>query len=209
MSTSTEESNDTYEPTTIEERLELYKHQLWLERVGIEHLNEMAIVERKEYLEGRLEYAKQIHAERLQFERNFKDYGQLALRTMFLLNAGSLVFLLAFIGSTLGKSVGNLALTPAMFKLSFIYFVGGVVSVACALIFAYWNYHTQFWMLAQAPQLANNIMQGTKEWPRAYTKWKHRIVDATWLLSTIAGIASGALFLIGCWEVLSVFESLK
>jgi hypothetical protein len=78
----------------------------------------------KEYARQTLEYA-------LQHDRHLKDYGQMALRSVFLLNGGAIIAILTFIGTTAGKTVANIVVVPASFIPAFTCYAVGLL---CATI---------------------------------------------------------------------------
>lgn len=63
--------------------------------------------------EARKEYARQVLEYVSLHQRHLKDYGQMCLRTVFLLNGESIIVLLGFIGTSAGRSVGQTVIAPA------------------------------------------------------------------------------------------------
>jgi hypothetical protein len=180
-----------------------------LQKLAAEQAFERERIQREERYNARHEFARQIHAERLQFERNFKEYGQLTLRSVFVLNAGSVVVLLAFIGSMLGRSSPiSYHIAPALFAPAFARFACGLCLVVIASAVAYCNYQAQYWVLAQPVTLANNMMAENKEWPRAFSKTRLYFINATWVVSMACAIASVGCFVWGSYSVLGVFKGL-
>lgn len=202
------------QPTlTLEQTFELRKlevqHNGNMLKLQAEQAFEREKMQREERFMARHEYARQLHAERLQFERNFKEYGQLALRSVFVLNAGAIVVLLAFVGSSISRSTGGMAVAPALFKPSIAYFSIGLGCVVAALIVAYANYQIQFWVLAQPAHLTNNMMVKNPEWPRMLSKRKLWWTNITWIVSIGLGVVSGGFLILGAFNVLAVFGALK
>jgi hypothetical protein len=156
----------------------------------------------KEYARQTLEYA-------LQHDRHLKDYGQMALRSAFLLNGGAIISILTFIGATAGKTVANKAIVPALFVPSFASYAVGLIGATISMTFAYLNYLGHKNSKADPGDLANNMMKMKKAWPANNSVSNSRLIDWSWYLAMIFGVSSIILFGAGCYEIVRVFEVLK
>jgi hypothetical protein len=88
-------------------------------------------------------YASHLGEERVKAMEHSKDYGQIFVRTIFLLNGGAILALLTFIGSMYGKSDLNVLVAISLGKKlvpAFYCFAGGLVSAALVAAIAYFNW---------------------------------------------------------------------
>lgn len=154
-------------------------------------------------LEGRKEYARQHLALAQQYEQHLKEYGQMALRSIFLLNGGATLALLTFIGSVIQKT--NYSVSPSAFVPSFRWFVGGLIATVVSMTFAYLNYSLHKSWTADPFALANNIIKQEEEWPHNIKRWKNITTTWTFRLAFIFGVLGLAAFLYGCLDVADVF----
>lgn len=189
-------------------KLEL-EHTFQAKVLELEHKFEREKIAREEHFKARQEYAKQMHEDRLQFEKHFKEYGQLALRSLFLLNGGALVALLAFIGTSLGKNVEGVIVTPAMFIPAFWKFTVGLLLIAIAMGVSYANYQLQFYVIAHPANLVNNMIQPTERWPGNNNAQRSQLANVTWIGAILTAILAGALFLWACTDIVNAFAAMR
>ncbi|PVE26444.1 hypothetical protein DC522_01385 [Microvirga sp. KLBC 81] len=166
-------------------------------------------LERAKILEASKEYARQVHDYSMQYEKHLKEYGQLALRTIFLLNGGAIVALLTFIGGTLGKSSGAITLAPALFVPAFTKYALGLICTALSMLFAYVNYMFHHRTTAGPGDLANNMMKLQEQWPGNYTNANSRGTGISFWLALLLGSGALGFFAWGCFQVANVLSSLK
>lgn len=73
----------------------------------------------------------------------YTEYAKMVLQTIFLMNGGGAVALLAFLGS-IDPENGVAVVAPENIKLAIYYFVGGVVAGVAATAFAFATEFTRF-----------------------------------------------------------------
>ena len=88
-------------------------------------------------------FASHTHELRQGAFSNAKEYAQIFVRTAFLLNGGSILALLTFIGPIYGKGDQSIILVVINFSKSvypaFLAYVAGLVSIATTAAIAYFN----------------------------------------------------------------------
>lgn len=169
---------------------------------------EREALDRQHQFESRKEYSRMVFEAFLLYERNLKDYGQMALRSVFLLNGASILGLLTFIGAAVGKSVGSTTISPAMFVGAFSFFAVGLVLSAVAMTSAYFNYSGHRSITSDFGALANNMIRGGEKWPWGNTPARTRLVAWSYRTAVATGVLSLAMFSIGCWRVAAAFGRL-
>lgn len=196
-----------------DQEFELHKLELqqnFEAKKTIDQINlEKEKLDRSQAFEARKEYARQTHDYSLQYEKHLKEYGQLTLRTIFLLNGGAILALLTFIGGTIGKSTGTTTLAPALFVAPFGKYVAGLVCTVISMLLAYVNYSFHHERTAQPGDLANNMLRPQESWPGNHSKGNSYGTNASWIFALIFGAGAVAFFAWGCWQVASVFGGLK
>lgn len=191
---------DQHDKLSPEQRFELAK-------IEIEHSFARQVSDRQHHFESRKEYARQVLEYSLQYERHLKDYGQMALRSLFLLNGGAMVALLAFLGSSVGKSVGATQISPSQFVWPFSYFAGALVAVTLSMTFAYFNYVGHHGVRADPGALANNMIAMQDKWPGNFTDGYIRLTNWSFRCAFFFGVVALGLFITGCILVAKVFAS--
>jgi hypothetical protein len=194
------------------EEFELHKlqleHKFQAAKLADEHALEREKLDRQHKFEARKEYARQILEYSLQHDRHLKDYGQMGLRSVFLLNGAAIIALLTFIGSAAGKLIGKLTITPALFVPAFSFFAVGRFCATVAITFSYFNYMGHKHTNADPGWLTNNIIAGQEQWPAKYSLGTSRFINWTWRLALITGVGGLMSFGLGCYKVACVFQSL-
>jgi hypothetical protein len=118
---------------------------------------------RQNHFEARMEYVRQM-AERSQAtESSIKEYGLQTLKWLFLLNAGAIALVLAYVG---GKSadakmaIGPIAIAAAPFML-------GCICVVIAGAFGFFNFSHGFDFQPSSENLHHFLNPDNGKWPRA------------------------------------------
>lgn len=143
-------------------------------------------------------YVSQVHAERLWSMNGLKEYGQATVRLISLLNGGTILSLLTFIGNLLTRteykqSFGQFVGTVVS---SFYFFGGGLVCATLVSGLAYVNY---------------SLVSDSYQTPAGLYLWTHgkgEVVDRPWLRKTIFATVwipvSLVVIGLGCFVVGSV-----
>jgi hypothetical protein len=196
-----------------ERKFEVHKidleHRFQAAKLADEQTFEREKIDRTHKHEAGKEYARQILEYTLQHDRHLKDYGQMALRSVFLLNGGAIIALLTFIGSASGKTIGASVIAPALFVVAFSFFSAGLVCAVISITSAYLNYMGHKHVNADPGWLANNIIAQQEKWPGNHSVSNSRFINWTWHVALFTGIVSLTMFGIGCYKVAAVFEVLK
>lgn len=166
-------------------------------------------LDRQHGFEARKEYARQGLEYVLAFQNHLKEYAQLALRSIFLMNGVALVGLLSFIGTSAGKNIGQLTVFPALFVPAFWKFALGLISTVLSMFFAYLNYMFHQSVEARPGDLANNMITPQPIWPINFSDSSERRINATHFLGVTFGLLGGLLFILGCHDVADVFLRLR
>jgi hypothetical protein len=160
-----------------------------------------------DHFEGRLEYARHVMTRRDTSDRGMVEYGLQTLKWSFLLNAGAIAVVMAYIGAAVGKS-GAAVVAYAPLIRDLWPFVAGCVSVTLAGAAGYFNFcYSEAAM--PGPEALNNFLSITATgWPEARLQkpgeplhefvrrfgWK---VNASRMIAIVLGIGSAFLFLLG------------
>jgi hypothetical protein len=132
---------------------------------------------------------------RQNFEAAFRS-GQIALRTVVLVNGGAAVAVLFFLATIAGKvSVAQLSVVAH----SLIWFAAGVT---CALIALTSAYVTNLYD-ANVGTSVNQTWEYPYTQPGRYTHYFVQVSRFAHIVAVVAGSASILLFLIGVWDVRS------
>ncbi len=198
-----EEDEKNFELRKIE-----LEHKFQAAKLDKEQALQKEIIDKQRVFEAGKEYARQVSAAVLQYDAHLKEYGQLALRSVFLLNGGAILALLTLIGSSIGKSVGTTPILPSAFVSAFLFFAAGLLSCVGSMTFAYLNYTGHRSVGAGPGDLANNMIAQQPKWPGNYQSGKLRLISWSWKIALVLGISSLALFCGGCLEVAAVFSKL-
>lgn len=170
-----------------------------------------------DHFQGRLDYARHVMARRDIADRAMIEYGLQTLKWSFLLNAGAIAVVMAYIGSAASKSGGSLAAFTPMIRELWP-FVAGCMSVTLSGAAAYFNfcYHEA---AMPSPETLNNFLASTSlSWPLAraqrldessldFYKRFGRKVNLARYVSIAFGIASAVFFAIGTILVIRVVLS--
>jgi hypothetical protein len=119
--------------------------------------NSLELQKARNGFEGRIEFSRQMHEQRLATQKYLVEYGLQTLKWMFLLNAGALAAVAAFVSGGVGKSaVGAIAAFVPILKSAWP-FVVGCVAVALAGASGFFNFsyaEIVHPFIAHAPQLS-------------------------------------------------------
>jgi hypothetical protein len=162
-------------------------------------LNAQQRQDARNHFESRQEYIRQIAEVDLADRRGIMEYGLQSLRWSFLLNAGAIAVVAAYVGGALGKS-GSISSVAPLVKALWPFAVG------CALVtFAgaagYFNYcYSQITL--PSPETRHNFMDPkVKTWPIAQSQ-EHWKLTLSRNVAIWCGIASVFFFLYGVFRVL-------
>jgi len=161
------------------------------------------------HFEGRLEYARQVNEHRHAALRGLVEYGLQTLKWSFLLNAGAIAAVMAYVGAIISKSAD-----PGTTK-SYVHliletwpFVVGCVSATLAGAAAFFNFSYAEGAIPSSELLHNFLAPHSTKWPLArlqkidetpedFSKrfvWK---IDACRAVAICLGIGSAAFFALG------------
>jgi hypothetical protein len=117
-----------------------------------------------DHFEGRLEYARHVIARREALDRGIVQYGLQTLKWSFLLNAGAIALVMAYVGAATGKSFGSIAAYAPIIRELWP-FVAGCTSVTLAGAAAYFSF-CYFEAVLPSPEALNNFLApAAKSWP--------------------------------------------
>ncbi len=120
------------------------------------------------FYEARREYVKQIAESDRVRENAIKEYGLQTLKWAFLLNAGAIALMLAYVGAAIGKSQSPILLSSfaPVFKAMWP-FVFGCVLVVLAGAAGFFNFSYSVASLPSAEALHQFLSPNSKSWPLA------------------------------------------
>lgn len=139
------------------------------------------------------------------------DYAKLCINSNFLLNGGSILALLSFIGSIFGKGDVKAILfasyLSANLQEAFVFYSCGLISTVLCAAVAYlnWLFVYQSWMNEGELMLWQS---GLPPMPDQETKDFDLHINFTMWISIILGIAATVFFALGCFSVLQAFTAL-
>jgi hypothetical protein len=153
----------------------------------------------RNHFEARHEYIRQVAELKLADRRGIIEYGLQTLRWSFLLNAGAIAIVAAYVGGVLGKS-GSISSIAPLLKALWPFAVG-CVFVTFAGAAGYFNFcYTQ--ALLPSPETLHNFMDPkAKAWPIAQPQdaWK---ANASRNAAILFAVVSVLFFLYGVYRVL-------
>jgi len=118
---------------------------------------------KRNHFEARVEYVRQM-AERSQTtEKSIKQYGLQTLKWLFLLNAGAIALVLAYVGGKSAEAkmaIGPIAIAAAPFML-------GCICVVTAGAFGFFNFSHGFGFQPSPENLHHFLNPNDEKWPRA------------------------------------------
>jgi hypothetical protein len=164
----------------------------------------------RNHFEGRLEYTRQVSEHRQATLRGLVEYGLQTLKWLFLLNAGAIALVMAYVGGVVGKSSDVSTLkTYAPFIVETWPFVIGCVLVAMAGAAAFFNFTYSETTLPSAELLHNFLGPDSKKWPVAkFQKIGESPEDFTrrwgWKVTASRNVAIGLAFGSASFFVLGV-----
>jgi hypothetical protein len=141
------------------------------------------------------QYAIMVSASDTLARQNSFQYGKMTLQSIFLLNGGALISLLAFMGSV-AKSTDN-HLQPQDFVQGFSFYVVGLVLVVLSMLFAYFNYLHLALDHSDPGGLSNAIIKLEEEWPNRATEENSSRISGSYYGAIVLGVLSLISFLIG------------
>lgn len=106
------------------------------------------------------EYARMVASQDSKQVQYAKEYGITAVRSLFLLNGGALVSLIAFAGNAIGKGINFSSIGwPVTF------FLFGLMFSVIAMAISFWNFSRASQINADFGALANSIINSKDNWP--------------------------------------------
>jgi hypothetical protein len=163
----------------------------------------------RNHFEGRLEYARQVHEHRHAAMRGLVEYGLQTLKWSFLLNAGAIAVVMAYVGGVIGKSTDPSTTKAYVHLILEIWpFVVGCVLATLAGAAAFFNFSYAEGAIPSSELLHNFLAPDSARWPLArlqktgetpedFSKrfaWK---IDAWRTVAISLGIGSAAFFALG------------
>lgn len=198
--------------TNIDKYFELKKLQRQHDFEIRKQLNEFAFererFDRQTKIVAAKEYAREIVELKSQYDRHLKEYGQLAMRTIFLLNGGAIIALLTLMGSVIGRGNETIEVYPALFVPAFAKFGIGLVATVGTMVAAYTNYLGHHDSSANPADLANNIIHLQANWPGNFTNLRGKTITWGFRLAFVFGLISVLFFGWGCLNVAQVFREM-
>jgi hypothetical protein len=162
-------------------------------------LNAQQRQDARNHFESRHQYIRQIAEIDLADRRAIMEYGLQSLRWSFLLNAGAIAVVAAYVGGALGKS-GSIASVAPLVKALWPFAVG-CAFVTFAGLAGYFNYcYSQ--ITRPSPEALHNFMDPkVKIWPIAQSQ-EHRKLKLSRNIAIWCGVISVMFFLYGAFRVL-------
>ena len=153
---------------------------------------------------ARIEFAKQVATISLNAQDSAKEFGMQTLKWLFLLNAGAIGLILAYIA---GKSPDSKILIDSI-VLPICYFATGCVLVPIAGAAGYFNFMSGGQSLPSPSSLHQFTDPSSKEWPKPRSQLSsesdsdfaariNRRLDLTQKAAVILAIMSAVLFFVG------------
>ena len=129
---------------------------------------------RQNHFEARIEYVRQMAQRTQATEASIKEYGLQTLKWLFLLNAGAIALVLAYVG---GKSAGaTLAIGPIVIAAA--PFMLGCICVVAAGAFGFFNFTSGFGFQPSSEHLHHFLNPDNGKWPRPRMQDKAEDTDA-------------------------------
>jgi hypothetical protein len=194
--------DEQYKPGRLRAFIEAMKQEVGgdneIVKQCVADLNAQQRQDARNHFESRQEYIRQMAELDLADRRGIVEYGLQSLKWSFLLNAGAIAVVVAYVGGSLGKSGSIFSVAP--FLKALWPFAVGCAFVTFAGAAGYFNY-----CYAQAsrppPETLHNFMDPqTRTWPaRSDVSWK---LNASRNAAILFGVASVLFFLYGVYRVL-------
>jgi hypothetical protein len=161
----------------------------------------------RNHFEGRLEYLRQVNEHRQMAMRGIVEYGLQTLKWLFLLNAGAIAVVMAYVGKS---SNANALKTYAPLILQTWPFVVGCVLVTMAGAAAFFNFSYSETTLPSSELLHNFLAPDSGAWPIArFQKIGESSKEFTkrwgWKVGACRNVAIGLTFGSAFLFVLGVF----
>jgi hypothetical protein len=129
---------------------------------------------RQNHFEARIEYVRQMAQRTHATEASIKEYSLQILKWLFLLNAGAMALVLAYVG---GKSAGAPLVIGPIIKAS-APFMLGCVCVVAAGAFGFFNFTHGFGFQPSSENLHQFLSPDNGKWPRPRMQEKSEDTDA-------------------------------
>ena len=167
-------------------------------------LNAQQRQDARNHFESRLEYVRQVFENRTISLAGIREYGLQTLKWLFLLNAGAIAIILAYVSGVVAKpSPSTASVTTFLPILKALWpFVAGCALVVFAGAAGFFNFSYGEGTLPSAEQLHNFIDPNAKAWPQPRFNqfgWK---VNATRNVAIVCAFGSIFFFGYGVFRVL-------
>jgi hypothetical protein len=168
-----------------------------------EHQLQLNLREREFRKEAATEYARMVSAHQLQSQQFMKDYGQMAVRSLFLLNGGALVSLITFMGSSSQFTFSYPdELVPTNLVQGFPWFLFGLIFAVVMMFMAFVNFGEIADSYADFGSLSNAIVELKEAWPHDFSDGKSNLIRWTYRGAVTAGVLSLLSFFAGCLKII-------
>jgi len=213
------EENKGYEPGKLHRFVELMKSELGddpdLIKQALADLNAQQRQDARNHFEARLAYVNHIAAHKSAAMNGIREYGLQTLKWSFLLNAGAIAIVLAYIGALVSKSPSVSMTTFAPVIKSLWPFVLGCVAVVFAGATGFFNFSYAEAALPSAESLHTFLDPTSGTWPlgrfqlpeETPIQFYHRFswkVQATRSFAVALVVGSAVFFMYGVYRVLRV-----
>jgi hypothetical protein len=185
-----------------------------LVKQALADFNAMERQNSRNHFESRLEYVRQVAAHDGRVFDGLVEYGLQTLKWSFLLNAGAIAIIVAYVGGAIGRSPNAQVSTFAPLLKAVWPFTAGCISVLLSGAAGYFHFCRASACLASAETLHNFTSPSSTKWPGAkFQKQDETPIDFSkrysWKVNFWRKIAiglalgSGAFFVYGVYRVLS------
>jgi hypothetical protein len=148
------------------------------------------------------QYAEMISANDTLARQNSFQYGKMTLQSIFLLNGGALISLLAFMGNVASSEATRLV--PRNFLVGFCFYVAGLVLVVFSMLLAYFNYMHLARDHSDPGALSNSMILLEGTWPTNSTDENTSRISGSFNGAIILGIGSVLAFIAGSVSIAMV-----
>jgi hypothetical protein len=152
----------------------------------------------RNHFEARLEYIRHVAQHDFAARRGLVDYGLQTLKWLFLLNAGAIAIVAAYVGGGLGRSGSSISSFAPLLTALWPFAVGCVM-VALAGGAGYFNFSYLQTSLPSPEALHNFMDPKVKTWPIAQYSWK---VAVSRNIAISFAFGAAIFFLYGVFRVL-------
>lgn len=160
-----------------------------------QRLHELLLADLARKQAAATQYAEMVSANDTLARQNSFQYGKMTLQSIFLLNGGALVSLLAFMGNVASSDATKLDASD--FLVGFSFYVAGLVFAVLAMLFSYFNYMHLSRDHSDPGALSNSIIALEGKWPTNSTKENSSKISRSYYAALTFGVASVLSFIFG------------